>query len=100
MGILRKGSIVCAGLYLALLGGLFGIMRRPTVFGQVMRHVPGPAFLVVPFKHLWFLARGGQLKVGDVAPEFLLSTSDRKLRVRLSSFRGQKPVVLIFGSHT
>jgi peroxiredoxin len=56
--------------------------------------------MVIPFKQMWFLARAGRLQVGDPAPEFSLPTADRKARVRLSSFRGHNPVVLIFGSYT
>ena len=37
---------------------------------------------------------------GDAAPDFALRTPDGKRTVRLSDFRGQKPVVLIFGSFT
>jgi hypothetical protein len=39
-------------------------------------------------------------RVGQVAPDFELKTADGKETIRLSSFRGRKPVVLIFGSHT
>ncbi len=39
-------------------------------------------------------------KVGDVAPDFELSDVNGENPVRLSDFRGQKPVVLIFGSYT
>jgi hypothetical protein len=46
-------------------------------------------------------ARGRSVpKVGQMAPDFELKTADGKQTVRLSSFRGQRPVVLIFGSHT
>jgi hypothetical protein len=39
------------------------------------------------------------LKVGETAPNFTLPTAaDRTKQVTLSSFRGQKPVVLVFGS--
>ncbi len=38
--------------------------------------------------------------VGDPAPDFTLSTRDRKQSVTLSQFRGERPVVLIFGSFT
>ena len=38
------------------------------------------------------------LRIGDTAPDFELKTADRTSAVRLSSFRGQKPVVLVFGS--
>lgn len=39
-------------------------------------------------------------KLGDVAPGFSLKQLDGKKRVRLSSFKGKKPVALIFGSYT
>ena len=38
--------------------------------------------------------------VGDAAPDFELPLLGDKGRVRLSSFRGDKPVALIFGSYT
>ena len=40
------------------------------------------------------------LKVGDVAPDFTLADPSERRQVTLSSFRGKKPVVLIFGSYT
>lgn len=40
------------------------------------------------------------LRVRDVAPDFTLSEPKRKNQTQLSSFRGKKPVVLIFGSYT
>ncbi len=87
-------------LYVGLMGGLVAVMRQPILFGKVMRHMPEPAFFIVPFKQLWFIARAGRLKVGDPAPDFNLTTGDKKSFVKLSSFRGRKPVVLIFGSYT
>lgn len=40
-------------------------------------------------------------KVGDLAPDFELPDAiDPEKLVRLSSFKGEKPVALIFGSHT
>lgn len=46
-------------------------------------------------------ARGKKVpRVGQMAPEFELRTPDGKQSIRLSSFRGKQPVVLIFGSHT
>jgi peroxiredoxin len=45
-------------------------------------------------------ARSGSLKPGDPAPDFALPTLDKSGVVRLASFRGQKPVVLVFGSYT
>lgn len=38
--------------------------------------------------------------IGDQAPDFVLKTHDGKRTVRLSEFRGKKPVVLVFGSFT
>ncbi len=37
---------------------------------------------------------------GDVAPDFELRDAEGENPVRLSGFRGQKPVALIFGSYT
>ena len=41
-----------------------------------------------------------KIKVGDTAPDFRLKSLDGKQTVELSSFKGDKPVVLIFGSYT
>lgn len=39
--------------------------------------------------------------VGDPAPDFELPVlGDRETKVRLSEFRGKRPVALIFGSYT
>ncbi len=38
--------------------------------------------------------------VGDVPPDFDLKRMGSEERVRLSSFEGQRPVALIFGSYT
>jgi len=40
------------------------------------------------------------LKVGQKAPDFKLKSLDGKSETQLSSFKGKKPVVLIFGSYT
>jgi peroxiredoxin len=39
-------------------------------------------------------------RVGDVAPDFELRDSNGENPVRLSDFKGKKPVALIFGSFT
>lgn len=39
-------------------------------------------------------------KVGDDAPQFELTTLDGKQTVKLSQHKGDKPVVLVFGSFT
>ena len=41
-----------------------------------------------------------KLRVGDVAPDFKLKTKDFTRDVELSSFRGKRPVILIFGSYS
>lgn len=41
-----------------------------------------------------------KVQEGDSAPDFELKSLDGKGTVRLSSFRGKKPVALIFGSYT
>ncbi len=41
-----------------------------------------------------------KLRVGDEAPDFTLPDPSGKREVTLSSFRGQKPVVLVFASYT
>jgi hypothetical protein len=77
-------------------------MRQPPrIFARVVSYAPGPLiFALFPFKILWLEARNGTLKVGDMAPDFDLATLDGKSRVKLSDYRGQKPVVLVFGSYT
>ncbi len=44
--------------------------------------------------------RNNHPQVGEAAPDFELDLYDRSGRIRLSSFRGDRPVVLIFGSIT
>ena len=39
-------------------------------------------------------------RVGDIAPDFELRNVNGEYPVRLSDFRGDKPVALIFGSYT
>jgi hypothetical protein len=100
MKIARRIAFGVVVLYVLFLAGLWGVMHRPILFGQVMKHVPGPAMYVIPFKPLWLFARAGPLKVGDPAPDFNLPSSDKKSFVRLSALRGEKPVVLVFGSYS
>lgn len=40
------------------------------------------------------------LKIDDEVPDFTLQTYDQKSEITLSSFQGEKPVVLVFGSIT
>lgn len=41
-----------------------------------------------------------KLRVGDEAPDFKLKTKDFTREVELSSFKGKRPVILIFGSYS
>jgi len=100
MRLLIKLAAGLVALYLVLLAGLLAVMRHPTLFGQVMARVPEPVMVALPFRRLWFIAREGRLKAGDIAPDFNLATSDMKSRIQLASWRGRKPVVLVFGSYT
>jgi hypothetical protein len=92
-GFVMLYGILCAGLYGAM-------SQTPERFGAIMSHVPGVAFLVLPFEPFWMKARAGVLNAGDAAPDFELPTIDHKRSVRLSSEYAAKPVVLIFGSYT
>src|SRR5947209_3395848 len=38
--------------------------------------------------------------VGDLAPDFTLISRDGTKKITLADYRGQRPVVLIFGSYT
>ena len=88
-------------VYLLLAGAMFTVMLQPpAVFGHVMSKLPMVTYVLFPFEPMWLVARRGRLQVGDLAPDFKLKTRDRSAEVRLSSIRGQKSVVLVFGSHT
>jgi hypothetical protein len=39
-------------------------------------------------------------KIGEIAPDFVLADSNGENPIRLSDYRGKKPVALIFGSYT
>lgn len=87
--------------YAALLAGMFVVMTQPPRrFGRFMRHFPMPLMMLIPFVPMWNIARRGRVEVGDEAPDFALPTIDRSTTIRLSSFRGDRPVVLVFGSYT
>jgi hypothetical protein len=88
-------------IYLVFLGAMYWVMCQPPErFGAIMRRFPMPLMLAVPFKPMWYSARGGTLAVGGQAPDFTLPTADKASEMRLSSFRGRMPVVLVFGSYT
>jgi hypothetical protein len=88
-------------LYALAVAVMFVVMCQPPVrFGRVMRHFPMPAMALLPFVPMWNIARRGATRVGALAPDFTLPAVDRSRVVRLSSFRGDRPVVLVFGSYT
>jgi hypothetical protein len=100
----KKIATVICGLiaaYAAIAGLFFILMlQSPDTFAGAMKHVPWPAFAALPFKPMWQVARRGRVSVGDMAPDFSLEAADHKSRFQLSSLRGEKPVVLVFGSYT
>jgi len=88
-------------VWLCFLGAVYQLMRQPPErFASAIAKLPGPALMLFPFETLWSRARAGALQVGDQAPDFHLPTLDKTSQVSLSSFRGSKPVVLVFGSYT
>jgi hypothetical protein len=100
----RRGAIrvlaSVAAAYIVFLAAMFVVMKQPPQrFGQIMRHFPMPAMMVLPFEPMWNVARGGTLQVGDTAPDFTLPRTDHSRDERLSAYRG-RPVVLVFGSYT
>lgn len=101
---MRKLAITAAILFaawIAFAGAMYWAMLQPPArFGAFMKRVPMPAMLLVPFETLWNRARGGRLAPGELAPDFTLPTVDNQSRVRLSQFRGERPIVLVFGSYT
>ena len=101
MKTLLRIAAVVGVLWLGFVTVVYGWMRKPPEeFAAHMANLPMPAMLTVPFETLWSKARGGTLNIGDLAPDFYLESVDKKSRVRLSDYRGSKPVVLVFGSYT
>jgi hypothetical protein len=88
-------------VWVVFVGFIFWAMNQPPEkFGAVMKHMPWPVFLVLPFETLWNQARGGTLRVGDAAPDFTLTKLDKSGAVQLSELTKKQPVVMIFGSYT
>jgi len=88
-------------LYVGSAAVVFAVMHQSnTVAGKGLSLVPGAAFMILPMETMWCTARRGRLAVGEEAPDFDLATRDGASRVRLSSLRGGRPVVLVFGSYT
>jgi thiol-disulfide isomerase/thioredoxin len=92
---------VPAVLYAGLSAGLYAVMRQPPrVMAPLMNRVPDLFWMALPMERLWKIANRGALQVGDVAPDFDLPTLGGDARVKLSTLRGGKPIVLVFGSYT
>jgi hypothetical protein len=99
--MLLEVAAVAAAVYVCVLAALFAVMHQPPrVCGKVLSFIPGPAFMLFPMETMWCEARKGTLTVGQPAPDFTLRAREGGATVRLSSFRGSKPVVLVFGSYT
>lgn len=97
-----RGVVALAVLYAAFFGTVTAAMLQPPErFGQVMRRLPAPlVWGALPAQRMWLWARKGSLAEGHPAPDFTLARHDGTGQVTLSSHRGQRPVVLVFGSYT
>jgi len=101
MRIFVKILVTITVIYACILGAVLALMCQPPErFGSIMAQVPDAAFPIIPFRPLWFMARGGRLQVGDPAPAFALPAPDKTKTIQLASFRGTRPVVLVFGSYS
>jgi hypothetical protein len=99
--LVRAALVVVAGYVFLAAGVTAAMLQPPARFGQIMKYVPAPlVWGVLPGQQIWMWARRGTLAEGDRAPDFTLPTADRRGSVTLSSHRGQRAVVLIFGSYT
>jgi hypothetical protein len=99
--MLRLVMVVLVCYVLLFSAVLIAMLQPPERFGQFMRRMPAPVVWGgLPASRMWLWARNGTIAEGDVAPDFTLPTVDHTRQVRLSSHRGQQPVVLVFGSYT
>ena len=99
---LLRAAVVLVASYILLAGAVTAAMLQPPErFGQIMKHVPmAIVWGALPGPRLWLWARRGHLSEGELAPDFTLPTYDHSGTVTLSSHRGTRPVVLVFGSYT
>jgi hypothetical protein len=100
---LLRGILLILVLYVALFSTVLAAMLQPPErFGAFMKHMPPVVvWAALPAPKMWLWARKGTLAEGERAPDFDLRTAkDRQQRVALSSYQGQRPVVLVFGSYT
>ena len=98
---IRNLVVASIVIYAITSAALYAAMRQtPERFGAIMAHVPGAAMMVLPFKPLWMSARRGDIRIGDLAPDFTLPDLHGSGKVTLSQEYRHKPVVLVFGSYT
>ena len=72
----------------------------PLALACVLTLIAVPAFAQPQRARKGDLRSPSQLTTGSTAPDFKLKTLDGKSEVQLSNFRGQRPVLLVFGSYT
>ncbi len=85
----RLGGALCA--WIGFVSFLYRAMRQPPeVFGRVMAGMPIPAYFLFPFETMWTHARGGTLKVGDIAPDLQVKTLDDKVPLQSESLWADK----------
>jgi len=88
-------------LLLLLAGGVVAQQPAPTEGRGAPPGPPGPGQRMSPEERAKFMAeRQGRLKPGDAAPDFRLKVRGGEQVIQLASFRGRKPVALVFGSYT
>jgi len=100
---LLRAIVAVVALWVVLCSTVAVAMNQtPERFGAFMKRMPAPVVWGgLPAKRMWLWPRRGDLVEGDLAPDFnLRTTQDRARRVALSSYRGDRPVVLVFGSYT
>jgi len=98
--LLQIAAVVVVLYFSAMAGFAYAMRLPPETFSRIMMHVGPVPFLLFPFESMWKNARQGHVHVGGTAPDFTLPLLDHSSQVTLSSFRGSKPVVLVFGSYT
>jgi len=99
--ILLALAVAVIGAEVVLCAGAYWAMRQtPDAFGRIVARLPMPLMMALPFETLWTRARAGSVTAGGEAPDFRLPTLDQRSTVQLASFRGDRPVILVFGSYT
>jgi len=85
---MKKITMMTAGLALG------AVLCSPTVFAQPGGGAKGSGKVSERPK------RPAPLIIGEKAPLFALKSLDGKSETDVSSFRGQRPIILFFGSYT